>query len=564
MSEASGRSAAQDGAAAAAPSRPDTRRMTGGEALVAALVAHGVDTVFGIPGVQTYGLFDALYHERARIRTVYPRHEQATGFMAYGYARTTGRPGVFTVVPGPGVLNTGAAICTAYGASTPTLCLTGQVPSGFIGRGKGHLHELPDQLATLRSLTKWAARIEHPAQAPATIAEAFRQMGEGRPRPVAVEMPWDIFTASALVPAPRPPAPYAEIDPDPAQLAAAAERLARARNPMIMVGSGAQHAGAEVRELALLLQAPVVSLRGGRGIVSDEHHLGFNCAAGHKRWAETDVLIGIGTRLELAWFRWGEMPRDLPLILIDIDPAQMPKLRPSIGIVGDARRAARELALLIARTGPRRDSRRLEFEALKAGLRREIETVQPHVAYLEAMRAVLPRDGFFVDEVCQSGFASLFGFPVYEPRTFVTSGHQGTLGFGYSTALGVKIANPSKPVLSISGDGGFLFGVQELATAVQHRIAVVAVVFNNGSFGNVQRDQEQGFGGRVIGSELLNPDFVRLAESFGMAGYRARSPAQLRAVLEKAFAADAPALIEVPVERASEVSPWPFLMPRIS
>jgi len=544
--------------------RPAAARMTGGEAIVESLIAHGVDTVFGIPGVQTYGLFDALYNARSRIRMVYPRHEQATGFMAFGFARTTGRPGVFTVVPGPGVLNTGAAICTAYGASTPTLCLTGQVPSDYLGLGMGHLHELPDQLATLRSLTKWAARIDHPAQAPSIIAEAFRQMREGRPRPVAVEMPWDVFTASVPVAAASPAASYAEIEPDPAQIEAAAQCLAGARNPMIMVGSGAQHASAEVGELAALLQAPVVSLRGGRGIVPDDHHLGFTCAAGFKRWAETDVLVGIGTRLELAWFRWPRLPRDLKIILIDIDPAQLPKLRPSIGIVGDARRAARELAERVLRTGPKRDSRRAEFEALKAGVRREIEVVQPHLAYLDAMRAVLPRDGFFVEEVCQSGFTSLFGFPVYEPRTFVSCGHQGTLGFGYSTALGVKIANPSKPVLSISGDGGFLFGVQELATAVQHRIAVVGVVFNNGSFGNVQRDQERSFDGRVIGSELRNPDFVRLAESFGMAGYRVGSPAALQATLAKAFAADAPALIEVPIDRAREASPWPFLMPQAS
>jgi acetolactate synthase-1/2/3 large subunit len=182
------------------------------------------------------------------------------------------------------------------------------------------------------------------------------------------------------------------------------------------------------------------------------------------------------------------------------------------------------------------------------------------MAYL-VMRAVLPRDGFFVEEVCQAGFTSIYGFPVYVPRTYVTCGCQGTLGFGYSTSLGVKAAHPKKAVLSISGDGGFMFGVQELATAVQHNLGVVSVVFNNNAFGNVMRDQEQRFGGRVIGSELRNPDFVKLAESFGMAGYRVNQPAQLRAVLEKAFAADAPALIEVPVNRAEEVSPWEFLMP---
>lgn len=537
------------------------RRMTGGEALVQSLLAHEVDTVFGIPGVQTYGLFDALHGASGSIRTICPRHEQATGYMAYGYARATGRPGVFTVVPGPGILNAGAAICTAYGASAPVLCLTGQVPSAQLGSGKGHLHELPDQLATLRGLTKWAARVDHPSQAPELMAEAFRQMQSGRPRPVALEMPWDVFTASAPVISLRGETRMVEFEPDPEALAAAVELIAAARNPMIMVGSGAQHARAEVLAVAEWLQAPVVSLRGGRGIVADDHPLGFNCVAGCRRWADTDVLIGIGTRLELVWFRWHALPRDVPLVLIEIDPAQLPKLRPKVAIVGDARRATGELLERIRRNGTAHPSRREEFLALKARVLADIGAIQPHVAYLEAMRAALPRDGFFVDEVCQSGFASLFGFPVYEPRTFVSSGHQGTLGFGYSTALGVKVAHPERAVLSISGDGGFLFGLQELATAAQYRIAVVSVVFNNGSFGNVQRDQEQSFGGRVIGSRLVNPDFVRLAESFGIAGHRVDTPAALRSRLERCFADDRPALIEVPIDQAREVSPWPLLIP---
>ncbi len=538
-----------------------TTRITGGDALVESLRAHDVDTVFGIPGVQTYGLFDALYRANGAIRTIGPRHEQATGYMAYGYARTTGRPGVFTVVPGPGVLNTGAAICTAYGASAPVLCLTGQVPSVHLGSGKGHLHELPDQLGTLRSLTKWAARIDHPSQAPALVAEAFRQMRSGRPRPVALEMPWDVFTATAPVGPPRPAPLDAPSEADPEALAAAAELIAGSRHPMIMVGSGAQHAAAEVLELAEWLQAPVVSLRGGRGIVADDHPLGFHCVAGYRRWPDTDVLIGIGTRLELLWFRWHATPRAVPLVLIEIDPAQLPKLRPTIGIVGDARRTTRDLAECVRRISEPRPSRHEEFDALKARVRDDVATLGPHLRFLDAMRAVLPRNGFFVDEVCQSGFASLFGFPVHEPRTFVSCGHQGTLGYGYSTALGVKVAHPERQVLSISGDGGFLFGVQELATAAQYRIGVVAVVFNNGSFGNVQRDQEHSFGGRVIGSQLVNPDFVRLAESFGVPGYRARTPEVLRSTLEQCFAADGPALIEVPIDRASEGSPWPWLIP---
>jgi acetolactate synthase-1/2/3 large subunit len=468
---------------------------------------------------------------------------------------------VFSVVPGPGVLNAGAAICTAYGASTPVLCVTGQVPSDFIGSGKGHLHELPDQLATMRSIMKWASRIDHPAEAPGAVAEAFRQMSTGRPRPVGLEMPWDVFAMSAPVTLVPPPQSYPQIQADPDQLTRAARLLKAARNPMIMVGSGAQHAAAEVLELAVLLQAPVVPFRSGRGIVADDHYLGFTCASGVRRWAETDVLIGIGTRLELQWLRWPHAPQDLKIINIDIDPAQMPRTKPTVPIVGDARAAARGLIEALMLECGMRASRRDEFEAVKAATRSEIQKVQPHIAYLQAMREVLPRDGFFVEEICQTGFSSVFGFPVYAPRTFVSCGHQGTLGFGYSTSLGVKVANPEKTVLSISGDGGFLFGVQELATAVQHGIHVVSVVFNNGAFGNVMRDQEERFGSRVIAAELRNPDFVKLAESFGMAGYRVNTPAGLRRSLEKAFAADAPALIEVQVRRTEEISPWEFLVP---
>ncbi len=537
-------------------------RTSGGEAIVDALLRNGVDTVFGIPGVQTYGLFDALQRAGGRLRVIHPRHEQATAYMAFGYAKTTGRTGVFSVVPGPGVLNAGAAVCTAYGASTPLLCLTGQVPSEFIGSGKGHLHELPDQLATMRSIMKWAARIDHPGETPRVMAEAFAQLNTGRPRPVAVEMPWDVFAARAPVQPVDPPASYLQVQPDPEMIERAARLLAGARNPMIMVGSGAQHAAEEVLALAELLQAPVVPLRSGRGVVSDEHHLGFTCASGFQRWRDTDVLVGIGSRLELTWFRWPKPPQAPALVNIDIDPTQVPRLGPAVPIVGDARVATRALSEALLRAGKPRASRREEFTALKARTQAAIQKVQPHMAYLEVMRAVLPRDGYFVEEICQAGFTSIFGFPIYQPRTYVTSGCQGTLGFGYPTALGVKAAHPDKAVLSVNGDGGFLFGVQELATAVQHNLGVVAVVFNNGAFGNVMRDQQERFAGRVIGSDLRNPDFVRLAESFGMAGYRVNQPAQLRSVLERAFAADAPALIEVPVERAAEVSPWEFLMPQ--
>jgi acetolactate synthase I/II/III large subunit len=536
-------------------------RMTGGDAIVQSLLQHGVDTVFGLPGVQTYHLFDAFARASDRIKVIGPRHEQTTAYMAFGYAKSTGKVGVYSVVPGPGVLNSTAALCSAYGASTPILCLTGQVPSDFIGSGKGHLHELPDQLATLRTLTKWAARIDHPAEAPDLVAEAFRHMQSGRPRPAALEMPWDVFGMQAPVRLVAPPGGYPATEPDPDAMERAARLLKDARNPMIMVGSGAMHASSEVLAFAELLQAPVVSFRGGRGIVSDDHYLGFTCAAGYKRWHETDVLVGIGSRLELQWFRWPDQPAGLKIINIDIDPAQTARIKPTVALVGDARESVAQLTVAVERLGAQRAPRREELEASKSRTWAEIQKIQPHIQYLDAIRQVLPRDGFFVEEICQAGFTSYYGFPVYEPRTFVTCGHQGTLGFGFPTALGVKAGNPDKAVISITGDGGFLFGVQDLATAVQYGINLVTIVFNNNAYGNVLRDQQRLFEGRLIGAELRNPDFVKLAESFGMAGSRVATPTQLMQELDKALSQNAPAVIEVTVDRRSEVSPWEFLMP---
>jgi acetolactate synthase-1/2/3 large subunit len=229
--------------------------------------------------------------------------------------------------------------------------------------------------------------------------------------------------------------------------------------------------------------------------------------------------------------------------------------------VGDARESAAQLLGATQRLGVRRASRREELEASKKRTWAEVQKIEPHMRYLGAIRQVLPRDGFFVEEICQAGFTSYYGFPVYEPRTFVTCGHQGTLGFGFPTALGVKAGNPAKAVISIAGDGGFLFGVQDLATAVQYGINLVTVVFNNNAYGNVLRDQQRLFEGRLIGAELRNPDFVKVAESFGMAGCRVTTPSELRQELDKALSRAAPALIEVTLDRRSEVSPWEFLMP---
>jgi acetolactate synthase I/II/III large subunit len=546
---------------------------TGGAAIVDALIANGVDTVFGLPGAQMYPLFDALQQNSQHIKTYGARHEQACGYMAFGYARSTGRPGVFAVVPGPGVLNTTAALATALGCCAPVLCVTGQVPSQFLGRGRGHLHELPDQLATLKTLTKWSARIERAADAPEIINEAFRQMLTGRPGPVSVEMAWDVMAIAAHV-LPMPPARIpAAYPPSPVEIEAAARLLATAKRPMIMTGSGAQHASREVLALAELLDAPVAAFRGGRGVVPEDHELGISSYASNLLWAETDVLIGIGSRLEKPYMRWGntmtliDRPTAPPhLIRIDIDPLEMRRLVPHAAIVADSAVGAAALydALKATRSpkgaAKKQSGARAHVAEVKKAARAAIGKVQPQLDYLDVIRDVLPRNGIFVGELSQVGFTSYFGYSVLAPRTYISEGYQGTLGAGFPTALGVKAAHPDVPVVSVTGDGGFMFAVQELATAKQYGIALVTVLFSNNAYGNVLRDQKTRFGNRVIGAVLENPDFMVLAQSFGIDGHRVTSPEALRPVLKKALGAGVPVLIEVQVPQGSEVSPWEFIV----
>jgi acetolactate synthase-1/2/3 large subunit len=246
---------------------------------------------------------------------------------------------------------------------------------------------------------------------------------------------------------------------------------------------------------------------------------------------------------------------------VDVDPQQAERLQADVAVVGDAAASARALLDCLRDRGVARPSRREELEAVRAQTAARIQKVTPYVGYLDAIRRALPRDGFLVEEICQAGFTSYFGFPVWEPRTFVSGGHQGTLGFGFPTALGVKAANPGRAVVSITGDGGFQFGLQELATAVQHDLALVTVLFDNNAYGNVLRDQRVHYEGRVIGSELRNPDFVALAASYGVPAARATTPAELGTAIARALAEESPALIHVPIEPGSEVSPWEFLNP---
>jgi acetolactate synthase I/II/III large subunit len=538
-------------------------RMSGGKALVAMLRGHGLDTVFALPGVQNDALFVAFYDAGEALRVIHTRHEQGAAYMAYGYARASGRVGAYAVVPGPGFLNTTAALATAYAANAPVLCIAGQNPSHLIGRGFGLLHEIPDQLSILKGLTKWAARIDHPTRAGQIVNRAFRELAEGRPRPVGIEVPSDVLSLECEValPAPEPASPPPAADPD--LVAEAASLLAAAQKPMIFVGSGAVEAGEEVLAIAELLEAPVVSFSGGKGIVSDRHYLAQSASAGYKLWRQTDVVLAVGTRLHQPQIRWG-LDAELKLIRIDIDPIEITRFeRAALGIVADARLALTALRAALEKKAGRRPSRKDELEALKQStLARLAESLGPQCAYLEAIRAELPEDGIYVEDLTQVGYVGRVAFPVYRPRTYIHSGYEGTLGFGFATALGAKVARPDLPVVSISGDGGFMYNVQELSSALKHGIDVVAIVFADGAFGNVRRMQKIDYGNRLIAVDLANPDFPRLAESFGVAGVKVSTPEGLRRELHAALGRRGTTLIEVAVGEMPD--PWPHLvLPRV-
>jgi acetolactate synthase-1/2/3 large subunit len=372
-------------------------------------------------------------------------------------------------------------------------------------------------------------------------------------------MPWDQFSAAAEV-TPHDPLPLHPVPvPDPTKIAALAKLVDGARAPMIWVGGGALHAAEEIRALAEHIGAPVVSFRTGRGIVDDRHPLGMTIPAAYQLWKQADLLLAFGTRLEVPTLRWGALPPGLKIARVDIDPAEMRRLRVDIGIVADTADAARALTAAVAR---HEDPAWVAAVAqAKADTAINIRKVQPQMSFLEAIRDALPEDGILCDEMTQVGYVSWFGFPFHRPRSLITSGFSGTLGAGFPMALGVKVAQPDRPVVAVTGDGGFMFGSSELATAVQHGINLVTVVFNNSAYGNVLRDQHRLFEGRDSGSRLRNPDFQTYARSFGVPSWRVTDGDGLRTAVRQALGANSPALIEVMTDIKQEYQPWEFISP---
>lgn len=526
---------------------------TGGQLLVDALVRQGVRTIFGIPGVQLDEATDALYAAADRISFVCARNEQATTYMADGYARSTGQAGVAMVVPGPGVLNALAGLATAYSTNSRVLLLAGQIDSRLIGRGYGALHEIPDQAGVLSRLTKWTGTALRATDIPDLVVRAFTELRGGRPRPVALELPPDVLAATASVSA----ASYAEpsaVPPPEDGVERAAQLLAAAERPLIYVGGGVLAAGASaaLTELAEVLEAPVLVSENARGAIDARHRLAFDALALRAFRADADLVLAVGTRFMTTFGGQIDVGR-AALVLVNADTADLGGPRAAdVAIHADARLGLRALAAAVG--GPSRPSRAGEFERVRTWLDDCLADIAPQREYLTAIRSALPDDGVFVSEFTQVGYAASVCFPVYHPHGYIGPGYQGTLGYGFPTALGAKTADPSRAVISVTGDGGFSWSMQELSTARRYRLGLVTVLFNDGHFGNVRRIQKNRYGGRYFASDLTNPDYRLLAAAFGTAFARARDPESLAGVLRDAVTSNEPILVEVPVGEFP--SPW--------
>ena len=538
--------------------------MSGAQALTRSLAREGVEVVFALPGVQIMDAFDAFYDESS-IRLVLARHEQSVTYMADGYARTTGKPGVGLVVPGPGALNATAGLGTAYATSSPVMLVSGQIESYHLGKNRGALHEIGEQLDIFRQLTKWCARTTRVDEIPGLVHTGMQQLSTGRPRPVEIEVPWDILPATGeaeLLEREIFPKQLPQIE----EVKEAAGLLSNARRPLIWAGGGSREAdlSAELLELAQALNAPVITTAQGKGAIPENHPLSLGAyyyghGAGHRTLPQADVILAVGSRMHFSpKLPWHIQPHQ-KVIQIDADPEEVGRNIPvAVGITADGRLGLQ--ALLHELGGSTHSSQWTEGEisTIRRDTYQELKEMAPlQVEIIETIRRELDDDAILVSGTTQIGYWSHLVFPALSPRSYITPGYFATLGYAFPTALGAKVGNPHRQVVATIGDGGFGYAPGELATAVQEDINAVTIIFNNGSLGASYSDQQVRFGGRVIGTRLHNPDFAQLAEVYGALGIKLAGHQELGDALRSALQAQRPVVIEVPLP---DLAP-PFQIP---
>jgi len=519
--------------------------MTGGRALIAGLAAHGIDTVFGIPGTHNLAAYAAM--PDYGIRHVSPRHEQGAGYAADGYARSSGRPGVVLTTTGPAILNAAAAAAQAYSDSVPVLFISPGMPLRHPAFGNGLLHEVRDQGAAMAAILGNSHRVTSVEEIPLAVAQCFAEMLAGRPRPSHLEIPLDLLDETAPVTVVGPIA-CAVQTPARSDVVAAVRALADASAPVVIVGGGAFHAADQVRAFAERLDAPVFATANGKGVLPEDHPLAVGAGVQHPSVVgaveAADVVIGVGTELAPSdW--WIGLPEiGDKLVRIDIDPTMIvANAVPAYPLVGDA--AATLDALLAALPehsrdgGPRAAQLRGRF---RADARTEGE---PWLEIAAGLAEALPREAIIAaDSAMACYYGALSNVPLHRAHSFLYPTGAGTLGFGLPAGIGAKLANPDLAVVVLQGDGGTMFTVAELATAAQLGIALPVVIVDNGGYGEIRNemvDREE----PVHSVALGHPDFARLAESLGCHGLRLDSVADLAAALGKALGADRPTVIHL-------------------
>jgi acetolactate synthase-1/2/3 large subunit len=530
--------------------------MTGAQAAIAQLAAQGVRVIFGIPGVHTLPLCDAVL-EHPELRFVHGRHEQGVAFMANGYARVSGEVGVSLVITGPGVTNSLTPLADAYQDSVPTVLIASQVARER--RGRGAFHELKDQTGLLAAVTKWNACVESVEAVPEAICTAFVEAHSGRPGPTAVEIPVDTQTAHGWVEI--QPAAHRERRRAPTDaVREAARALAQAAMPLVFVGRGAaiSGCGAELLRLIERLDAPCYTTPLAKGVIPADHPL--NITWGSSRYGpfreflgRADLVLVVGSSLDEADASWAGFSAER-MIQIDTCPEVIGRTFPaSVSLVGDAKAALQQLlAELQGQPAPEHplDPAAKTLTAQIAEHRQRAlqeAAAQPYWPYVDAIQRALPREAIVTNDGSQANYRGTIPYLKRDlPNAFQVTRMTAALGFALPAALGAKIACPERPVVAVAGDGGFMFTAFALSTAVLHRLNVVAIVFSNSAYGVIRRMQTERYG-REVGAELRNPDFVQLAQASGAIGLRAGTPDQLYESLMAAWGHDRPTVIEVPV-----------------
>ncbi|BCL78163.1 putative 2-ketoarginine decarboxylase AruI [Ktedonobacteria bacterium brp13] len=531
------------------------QHITGAQAVIATLRAQNVDTIFGIPGVHTLPLYEAIYLEPG-LRHILARHEQGAGFMAEGYARATGKIGVVCTIPGPGVTNVTTAVASAYADSIPLLVISGALPRKVLNKGNGELHEVKNQLGIMEALAGWTRSVNSIEEIPGAINEAFHVLQSTRPRSAYIQIPYDLLIATAEIEIPLP-IEIARPQPPQEQLLAAAQLLLAAKRPFIIAGAGvtAANANEQLCTIAEHLQAPVLLSSKSHDVLPTTHPLVIATNDSlplelDTFIAEHDVVLVVGSKLGAERTAGQRLPLPEQLIHIDIDPTEISHNYPAqIGIVADASSALNALLTILNEYKQERSAPTDELNALREALHKNLTTFQgENLAFLDGLNTALttlPADTLIVADMTMLGYAAAQALPMRQPRTFIHPSELCTIGSALPLAIGAQVALPDQHVIALCGDGGFLLNASEMATAAQERLPLIIIIFNDATFTRVKADQKLNYAHHYIATDVLEPDYVTLAHAFHIKSTRVETPTALSAAIQEAAQQNGPTLIDV-------------------